>query len=272
MTDKKFTLIELLVVIAIIAILAAMLLPALQQARARATAIKCTSNLKQLLNVAQHYCDDHRDLWGSPNNTDHISWQMNCIRGKYLPGKWGDYVDDEGIKKFTVCPSMHVARNGLTFTTSVPYMYASVYNNGSQASPRDMEWGIRLNNPEYSIGWRNNGNAYPGPELGPVSPSKRVWFMDGITTNGNSALRLSPYNISYGFSQPYAIHSGRANILTMAGAVVSSDEESLTDFYAPLTWGPLRPGNFYTHYSIRLGSYMVPNGNDTYTSISRTGI
>lgn len=123
---SAFTLIELLVVIAIIAILAAMLLPALAKAKAKAHQASCVSNLKQISIALNLYVDEHDGYFpyasvpaevldpSLPAGTGSAIWYKSL--GPYLPQK-GNKLTSQANQVIN-CPAARYITNGVLMAAS----------------------------------------------------------------------------------------------------------------------------------------------------------
>lgn len=100
----KFTLIELLVVIAIIAILAAMLMPSLNKARAAAKTSQCLNNLKQCTLGIQLYAGDHRGYAFIQWSSSQDKWPQ--WYGGVIANLGGKYIKQQQM----TCPSAHFGK------------------------------------------------------------------------------------------------------------------------------------------------------------------
>ena len=216
MKEKRvFTLIELLVVIAIIAILAAILLPALQTARARGQAAGCLSNLKQQGFLTLQYVDRNDDFlpWYNANG---YMWATYLLDAPNLPGK---KVTQAQMKIFED-PSLHHSSEQL-----LAYTAGKFYNR--------IGYGVNF---RYLGGAALNADGVPDTaDFGSVAsakltwlsaPSKGYWVMDAIAAHWSNAsytrgnYRVIEYTTTSNSANGYPDakrHRGNINILYVDG-------------------------------------------------------
>ncbi|OHB57816.1 MAG: hypothetical protein A2Y12_17315 [Planctomycetes bacterium GWF2_42_9] len=229
---KGFTLVELLVVISIIALLLAVLMPALSKAREQSRQLVCKTRLKQLGVAMVSYVTTYNkypsyllhpvasaggplamsdDLWLANYGGFYITWEVMLVRAGFLPkvkqATWANAGSGNDIhaSEFWRCPSEpYPSKNGVLWPTTLSHQYGL----NSMLSPQDFRMG--------SFCWPTSK----------IKQSAEKLLISEVDPARMDKYKKYPLDPSVSSSTIYFRHKNKVNVLFMDGHVGYVDKSN----------------------------------------------